>query len=43
MRIRMTLGETAKALEMLQKSVAANPAAKSKLVVEIHILGLPGA
>ena len=43
MRSRMTLGETVKAKEALQQSIAENPAAQSKLTKEARILGVPGA
>jgi cytochrome c-type biogenesis protein CcmH len=43
MRSRMTLGETVKATAVLKKSLATNPQAKSKLLSEARILGVPGA
>ncbi len=43
MRSRMTLGETAKAKAALERSVAANPQARNRLVSEARILGVPGA
>ena len=43
MRSRMTLGEMAKAKEAFKKSVAENPEARSTLIREARILGVPGA
>lgn len=43
MRSRMTLGETAKASEAFKKSIAENPGARSTLIREARILGVPGA
>lgn len=43
MRSRMTLGEMEKAKEAFKKSVAENPAARSVLIREARILGVPGA
>lgn len=43
MRSRMTLGEPAKASAALKAGIAANPAAKARLIAEAGTLGVPGA
>ena len=43
MRSRMTLGETAKASEALQRAIAANPAQEQRLRAQARMLGVPGA
>ena len=43
MRSRITLGETVKASNALKQAVAANPAAREKLVREAQVLGVAGA
>jgi cytochrome c-type biogenesis protein CcmH len=43
MRSRMTLGETVKASTALKQAVAANPAAREKLLREARVLGVEGA
>jgi len=43
MRSRMTLGEPAKAGAALKAGIAANPAAKARLIAEAGTLGVPGA
>ena len=43
MRSRITLGETVKASAALKQAIAANPAAREKLVREAQVLGVAGA
>ncbi len=43
MRSRITLGETVKASAALKKAVAANPAAREKLMREAQVLGVEGS
>jgi cytochrome c-type biogenesis protein CcmH len=43
MRSRMTLGQTTQATAAFEQSLAANPQARSRLVNEARILGVPGA